>query len=96
MRRILFKDLATGDIIVAKKRVDTSVMFERLRRKAASKGFVVFEIYVRNAGIGIAYTKVQGRKPEPGEVTVFAYKKNLRAAIEYELKMWDEWQTRTR
>ena len=67
-------------------RVDTSVLFERLRRKAAEKGFSVYNIYVRNAGVGIAYTDVQNRAPMPGEVTVYAYRKNLREAIEYELK----------
>ena len=66
----------------AKVEVDTSVLFERLRRKAAKMGLAVYNVYVRKAGVGISYVRTSEESPEP---LVYAYEKTLRKAVRYEL-----------
>jgi hypothetical protein len=72
-----------------KQKTDIDVLFRRLRLLAQKKGFVVYNICIRNAGVGIAYARFRVTDPEPNEITVFDYHRGLRGAIVGELKAWE-------
>ena len=72
-----------------KQKTDIDVLFRRLRLLAQKKGFVVYNIYIRRAGVGIAYVQDRVTNPQPNEITVFSYHRGLRGAIVGELKAWE-------
>ena len=69
---------------------DTSALFGNLRLLAQKKGFLVYNIYIRRAGIGIAYVSIRDAKraPFPEFISVYRYWPTLRKAVVGEIKAW--------
>ena len=70
-------------------KADTSVLFHRLRLEAQKNDLVVYNVLVRNAGIGFSYASSSNEWD--GAATVFCYHKgSLRNAVVRELERWRE------